>query len=73
MFLILEWAGFIGVLLGTWLYGNQKVSGPLVCLVSALILIIVGLVRDIHPLWLTNIIFAVIHSRNAYKLWGSKP
>jgi len=70
MILIIEWAGFIGVLVATWLYGYGGRSGPALGFISALTLILYGVVVEAVAIWLTNVAFAGIHARNWHRADG---
>lgn len=60
----LEWSGFGGVLISTWLYGYDGPGGGIVGFASALTLVIYGSLTGVAAIAITNIIFMGIHWRN---------
>ncbi len=62
--IILEWIAFAAALCTVFFYGRSKLQGALIGCCCALLFIAWGAVTAQHAVWLTNIIFLILHARN---------
>lgn len=65
----LEWGGFSGVLISTWLYGYEGPWGGITGFISALTLVLYGSITAVPAIAITNVIFVMIHARNIHRAY----